>query len=139
MSDSKSAKISIFRLAVKLLVALVLVAGPFAKTASASLAAQSDAIGHHAQLQVNDSHADHHSSAPSPDVQVDESVATSEQIIADNSATSEKCCDLFCTSSGIVTPAFDLSTVAPDTLKHAVMNSDIAAGEWTTPHRPPNP
>lgn len=138
MGDSRFAKISALGLAVKLLVALIIIASPFVQTASAALMAQSDGVGHHAQLQNDGAHGDHHASEPLPDMHDQSRVSASEQNTVDGTSAAAECCDLFCTSSGFITVSIDLVMAKPLSVRHAVMNSGIAAGEWVNPHRPPN-
>lgn len=138
MGDSMFRKIGVLRLAVKLLVALCIFASPFLQTANATLMAQSDGVGHHAQVQENSSQGDHHAGDQFADMQDHSRVFDSEQITSDDISASAECCDLYCTSSGFFTASMDLATKKPLSERHVVLNSGIAAGEWVTPHRPPN-
>jgi hypothetical protein len=138
MGESKLTGISVLRLAVKLLAALFIVASPLIQTANAAVMVQSDGVGHHVLVQSNGAHGDDHAGEQSPDMQDQSGVSASVQITADDTSASAECCDLFCTSSGFVTASIDLLTEKPLSVRHVVMNSGIAAGEWVNPHRPPN-
>ena len=122
-------------LAAKLLVAFMLLIGPYAQTANAGVSGDLSvvAVGHHASA-VPDAHSVDHSVLHG----ADEDAGQGQNHHGGSADDAAQCCDMFCAGSACILPAYGLSAREPVRVTHIIADADVVPGEWVNPHRPPN-
>jgi hypothetical protein len=133
MDVSRRISKRVLGLAARLLVALMLLAGPYAQAASAGF--MSDGADHHAAMST-DAHqgSGHEHSSHSEEAEA----AEADDAKTAPAGIAEKCCDLFCVGVACILPSYGLESREPATVAHVIVDADVAPGEWVLPHRPPN-
>lgn len=130
MDESRRISTRVLRLATKLLVAFVLLVGPYAQAASTG--GQSASPDHHAAMSTD---------AGGPEAAAHEhhaEAATDGEAESGPIKLADKCCDLFCMGVACIVPTYALASREPVIVSHDVIDADVAPGEWVLPHRPPN-
>lgn len=118
------------RLATKLLVAFVLLFGPYAQAASAG--GPSASPDHHAVIVMDAGGHEAVAHEHHPEAATDTETGSRPVKLAD------KCCDLFCMGVACIVPTYALASRESVRVSHDVLDADVAPGEWVLPHRPPN-
>jgi hypothetical protein len=132
MDESRRISTRVLRLATKLLVAFVLLVGPYAQAASTG--GQSAVPDHHAAMSMDAGgpEAAAHEHHPEAEAATDGEAGSGPIKLAD------KCCDLFCMGVACIVPTYALASREPVSVSHDVIDANVAPGEWVLPHRPPN-
>lgn len=136
MGESRRISTRVLGLAATLLLAFVLLGGPYAQVASANFsAADADRL-----MTISADSGGHHASAHShsPEGNAADAASEADDAALPFAAMAEKCCDLFCVGVAWIVPYYGLASREPIVVTHMLVDTNVAPGEWVLPHRPPN-
>lgn len=118
------------KLAIQFLVALALLISPYAQVAVASsMGGDAFALDH--QMAMDQDQHEHHGHAV-----IDSSEYVDQSHWSSDMAT--KCCDVVCIGFAFCIPSYTLTVRLAMQVRHAIVDAEVAYGEWFLPHRPPN-